>query len=156
MKRISQMTLLGLLAAALVALPASSRAEGPNANEGPASTEKPPHGKPDKTDKPGKRGTPFHGKLAAVDAGAMTITVGTMIIHVNADTKVTRHGQPATLADGTVGEPVSGAYQKADDGQLNATVVHFGGKSEGKPEGKAKEKPEKPPKESSEAGGDKK
>ena len=139
MKRISKMTVLGLLAAALVALPALSRAGDADTNA-PGASERGPHGKPDKGDKTGRHGTPFHGKLAAVDAKAMTLNVGTLVIHVTADTKVTKDGKPATLADGVVGEPVGGAYQKADDGQLNATMVHFGAK------------PEKPPKDPSAAG----
>jgi hypothetical protein len=142
MKRIQQMTFLGLLTAALIALPALARAEGPQVKDGSAMTEKPGHAKPDQGEKSGKHGTPFHGKLAAVDAQAMTLTVGTLIIHVTADTKITRNGQPATLADGVVGEPVSGAYQKADDGQLSATVLHLGAKAENK----HKDKPEKAPK----------
>jgi hypothetical protein len=128
--KISHITVLGLLTAALVALPALSRAAGPDTN-GPAASEKPPHNKPDK---PGKHVIPFHGKLDTVDAKALTLTVGTLIIHVNADTKITRNGQPATLADGVAGEPVGGAYLKAEDGQLNATAVHFGGKPENKPD----------------------
>ena len=71
---------------------------------------------------------PFHGKLAAVDTKAMTLTVGKLTLQVTSDTKITKDGQPATLADGVVGEPVGGAYNKADDGKLNATVVHFGAK----------------------------
>jgi hypothetical protein len=133
-KHISQITVLGLLTLALVALPALSRAEGPEAKDGPAASEKTPTGKP------GKHGIPFHGKLGAVDAKAMTLTVGTLVIHVSADTKITRNGQSATLADGVVGEPAGGAYQKAADGQLNATVVHFGGKGEMKPEDKPEHK----------------
>jgi hypothetical protein len=127
MRNISKITVLGLLTVALVALPALSRAGDTGANA-PATSDQASPGKSK------KHGVPFHGKLAAVDAKAMTLSVGTLVIHVSADTKVTRNGQPATLADGVVGEPVGGAYQKADDGQLNATVVHFGGKPEDKPE----------------------
>jgi hypothetical protein len=124
MTNINKITVLGLLTVALVALPASSRAEDPKMKEGPAASEKP------SPDKPGKHSTPFRGKLGTVDAKAMTLTVGTLVIHVTADTKITRNGQPATLADGVAGEPVGGAYQKTEDGQLNATTVHFGGKGD--------------------------
>jgi hypothetical protein len=41
---------------------------------------------------------------------------------------ITKDGQPAALGDGAVGQPVAGAYKKADDGTLNATTVRFGGK----------------------------
>ncbi len=124
-KDISRITLLGLLTAALVALPAPAHAQNTNAPAGSDQTE---------SGKPKKHGVPFRGKVAAVDAKAMTLTVGTMVIHVTAETKVTKDGQPATLADGVVGEPVGGAYMKADDGKLNATVVHFGAKGGNKPQ----------------------
>jgi hypothetical protein len=141
MTNISKTTVLVLLTATLVALPALSRAGDADANM-PATSEQAPPGKSK------KHGVPFHGKLAAVDAQAMTLNVGTMVIHVAADTKITKAGQPATLADGVVGEPVSGAYLKAEDGQLNATMVRFGPKTEDKP----KDKPEKKHKEPAEAG----
>ncbi len=123
-KNISRITLLGLFTAALVALPALAHAQSSNA---PASSDQTESGKPK------KHGVPFHGKVGAVDAKAMTLTVGTMVIHITADTKITKDGQPATLADGVAGEPVGGAYMKTDDGKLNATVVHFGAKAESKP-----------------------
>jgi hypothetical protein len=126
-KNISHITVLGLLTAALVALPAWSYAGETGTNAPSASDQTAPG-------KHGKHGTPFHGKVGAVDAKAMTLTVGTLVIHVTADTNISRNGQPATLADGVAGEPVGGAYQKAEDGQLNATVVHFGPKPENKPE----------------------
>jgi hypothetical protein len=131
-KNIAKITMLGLLTAMLIALPALSRA-GDAAGNMPGTSDQAPAAKSK------KHGVPFHGKLAAVDAQAMTLTVGTMLIHVTADTKITKDGKPATLADGVVGEPVGGAYLKTDDGQLNATVVHIGAK----PEDKSKDKSEK-------------
>ena len=71
---------------------------------------------------------PFHGNLKAVDTSAKTLTVGTLTLQITSDTKITKDGKPATLADGVVGEPVSGAYTKTADGKLNAVVVHFGAK----------------------------
>jgi len=120
MTKISKLTILSILTAAFVAVPVMSRAADTDAKT------------PDQTApaKPKKHGTPFKGKLAAMDAKAMTITVGTMVIHITADTKIAKDGKPAMLADGVVGEPVSGAYTKAEDGTLNATVVHFGAKPE--------------------------
>ena len=118
-KNISQIAVFGLLAAALVALPVGARAEGTNAPASPGQTAQP---------KLKKLGAPFHGKLAAVDAKAMTLTVGTLVMHVTPDTKITKDGQPAALKDGEVGKPVGGAYLKVEDGTLNATVVHFGAK----------------------------
>jgi hypothetical protein len=117
-KNISKITILSLFAAALVAMPALSRAEVTNA---PASgqTAQPKHK---------KNNPPFHGILKAVDTGAKTLTVGTLTLQITSDTKITKDGQPATLSDGVVGEPVSGAYTKTDDGKPNALIVHFGAK----------------------------
>ena len=133
MTRISKITLLTLLATALVVLPASIRAQDTTAPKPGASDQTAPKNK--------KHGAPFHGKVAAIDAKAGTFTVGTLVIHVGADTKITKDNQPAALADLKVGEQVGGAYVKADDGQLNAAVVHIGAKAEGKPEPKAHDAP---------------
>jgi hypothetical protein len=122
-KNISQITVLGLLAAALVALPAVSRAEGTNP---PAASDQTAPAKPK------KHNPPFNGKVGAVDANAKTLTVGTLTLQVTSDTKITKDGKPATLADAVVGETVSGAYHKTADGTLNATSIHFGAKPEKK------------------------
>jgi hypothetical protein len=127
-KRISEITVLNLLAAALVALPALSRAEGTNAVAASGQTMQPGLKTPDTL--------PFHAKLSAVDTNAATLTVGDLVLHVNSDTKITRDGKPAALANGVVGEMVGGAYLKAADGQLNATVVYLGLKAENRPENK--------------------
>jgi hypothetical protein len=121
-KNISKITVLSLFAAALVAMPALSRAEGTSTNA-PASSDQNPA-------KPKHGNLPFHGNLSVVDTKAMTLTVGTLTLQVTSDTMITRDGKLATLADGVVGELVSGAYKKTNDGKLNATNVHFGAKAE--------------------------
>ena len=121
-KNISKITVLSLFAAALVAMPALSRAEGTSTNA-PASSDQTPA-------KPKHGNLPFHGNLSAVDTKAMTLTVGTLTLQVTSDTMITRDGKLATLADGVVGELVSGAYKKTNDGKLNANNVHFGAKAE--------------------------
>ena len=124
-KKISKITVLSLFATALVAMPALSRAEGTSTNA-PASSDQSPA-------KPKKHGNlPFHGNLSAVDTKARTLTVGTLTLQVTSDTLITKDGKSATLADGVVGELVSGAYKKTNDGKLNATSVHFGAKTEEK------------------------
>ena len=124
-KNISKITVLSLFAAALVAMPALSRAEDTSTNA-PASSNQTPA-------KPNKHGNlPFHGNLKAVDTKAMTLTVGTNTLQVTSDTLITRDGKSATLADGVVGDPVSGAYKKTNDGKFNATSIHFGAKAEKK------------------------
>ncbi len=63
-----------------------------------------------------------------MDTSAKTLTVGTLTLQITSDTKITKDGQPATLSDGVVGEPVGGTYTKTADGKLNALIVHFGAK----------------------------
>ncbi len=116
-KNISKITVLSLFAAALFALPALSRAEGTNASAATNQTTQA---------KPKKNNPPFHGNLKAVDTSAKTLTVGKLTLQITSDTKITKDGQPATLSDGVVGEPVSGTYTKTADGKLNAVTVHFG------------------------------
>ena len=124
-KNISKITVLSLFAAALVAMPALSRAEGTGTNATASSGQTPA--------KPRKHvSLPFHGNLSAVDAKAMTFTVDTLTLQVTPDTLITRDGKSATLADGVVGELVSGAYKKTNDGKLTATSLHFGAKAEKK------------------------
>jgi hypothetical protein len=114
-----------IVAAALVAAPAIVRAED--------NPHKPSAAESHKAAK--KHGLPFHGKVTAVDATAMTVTVGKMTINVTSETKISKEGKPAAFSDITVGEKISGAYQKDDAGKMTASVIHIGG---GKAEGKKK------------------
>jgi hypothetical protein len=109
--------LLTLAAAALVVAPATLRAQDAPAPKQDAGDSTTKHNK----------GTPFHGKVASVDTTASTVTVGHMTINVTSDTKITKEGKPATLADITTGENISGSYKKDGD-KMNATVIHIGGK----------------------------
>ena len=139
-----KISLLCLIAAALAAAPTSVRAQDTNTH--PAAEKKSKAAKETKEEmEPGSKKagvTPFHGKLKAVDKTAKTISVGETTVHISSETKIVKAGKPATLEDGVIGEPVAGAYKKADDGKLNAVSVRFGAKpeDEGKPK---KEKPEK-------------
>ena len=86
------------------------------------------------TPKPGIHSIiPFHGKVTAVDANAMTLTVGNLTLQVTSDTKISKDGKPAKLSDGVVGEQVRGAYRKSEGGKFNAISVYLGAKGEGKP-----------------------
>jgi len=120
-KKIDKITTLSLFAAELVAMPVLSRAQDSNA---PASPNQTAPATPKK-----HSNLPFHGKLSAVDTKAMTLTVEKRTFNITSDTIITKDGQPATLSDGVVGQPVSGSYKKTDDGKLNAITVHFGVKS---------------------------
>jgi hypothetical protein len=124
---VSKIIHLSLFAIALLALPALIRAQDANTNAAPVTDQSAPA-------KPKAPATiPFHGKLKAVDAGAMTLTVGTRTFEVTTGTKIFNNGEPATLADGKVGEPVRGTYLKTESGKLEAVTVHFGAKTDEKP-----------------------
>lgn len=123
--KILKFTACALFAAAIVATPSLSRAQDDSTNA------------PDQTTPaPAKhhKGLVFRGTVSAIDTNAMTLTVETRTFAVTSETKITKDGQPATLGDGVVGEPVAGAYKKADDGTLDATTVHFGVKGKKKKE----------------------
>jgi hypothetical protein len=108
-----KLTFLACIAAALVAVPAVSRADD-STNAAAA------------TPAPKKHSLPFKGKVASVDPAAMTFTVGTMTIGITSTTKITKDGQPAVFSDITMGETVRGAYKKDDAGKLTASLVRIG------------------------------
>ena len=75
---------------------------------------------------------PFHGKLAALDKSARTITVGKRTFQVTAETKIIKNEKPATLNDGVVDDVVSGYFKTSSDGKLTLTTLRFGPKTETK------------------------
>lgn len=83
---------------------------------------------------------PFHGKLAALDKQAKTITVGKRTFQITSETKLNKAGKPATLEDGVVGEIASGYFVKSADGKLMAKTVNFGPKPKGEAQGAGKKK----------------
>jgi len=107
--------LFALAVAALMAVPTITRAQGATTNSAPdASAPVKKH-----------HGAAIHGKVTAVDAKAMTVTVGTDTYNVTSDTKITKDGQPATFADITAGTAIHGAYKKDGD-KMNATMIGIG------------------------------
>lgn len=115
-----QIALFALVAAALIAVPSAVLA-GDSTNA-PSAT--PPAGAK-------KHGAlPFHGSVTAVDTAAMTVTIASKAYNVTSETKIMKDGKPATLADITVGEKITGQYKKGDAGKLDATVIHIGGKAD--------------------------
>ena len=114
-----QIVLFALAAAALMAAPAVVRAEDKPAMPGAAESGTPKAKK-----------LPFHGNVTAVDTTGMTVTLANQKFHVTSDTKIMKEGKPATLADITVGEKITGQYTKDDAGKLDATVIHIGGKGD--------------------------
>jgi hypothetical protein len=111
--QIIKTTLFSLVAAALVAVPASSQAQDKPKTEAPAAAA--PAAK--------KNRAPFHGKVTAVDTAAMTLSVGEMTVSITSDTKIIKDNKPATLSEIAVGDVVGGAYKKDDAGKLNATTI---------------------------------
>ena len=125
MKRtILKITALSLFAAAMVAAPTVTRAQ--DATNAPAMSGQENPVKHKKHDT-----MPFHGKVSAIDANAMTFTVGTQTFEVTSETMITKGGKPATLTDAVVGETAGGAYKKGADGKLSTTTVTFGAKATG-------------------------
>jgi hypothetical protein len=125
-KHIAKITTLSLLAAAVIAAPALSRAVD-------VSTNAPGSSGQTVTPRPGIHSViPFHGKVTAVDTNAMTLTVGNRTLQITSDTKISKDGKSAKLSDGVVGERVQGAYRKSEGGKPNAVTVHFGARDEGK------------------------
>jgi hypothetical protein len=125
-KSILKLSLMGLLAVAVMGTPVVLHAQEPPAVK-----------------KPNARPMPFHGKLKAIDNTAKTISVGEMTIQVTSETKISKAGKPATLADGATGDEVAGAYRKTEDGKLEATMVRFGPRPEPAAGDAKKEEPKK-------------
>jgi hypothetical protein len=131
----------GLLILGMMVLPSQLFAQITNktaAEKRPTTETK----EPSKTEKKSSAG-PFHGKLAAMDKIAKTITVGKRTFQITSETKIKKAGKFATLEDGVVGEDVSGYVKpSAADGKLVATTVNFGPKTDTKAADK-KASPEK-------------
>ena len=117
-----------LLAAAIAGMPLLLSAQSTNR---PPTQNKPAAAKTESAPKK-KLPRPFHGKLAAVDLTARTIQVGKSTYQITPETKITKDGQPAKLADAVVGEPVRGYVEPTEDDKMAARTVHFGAKAEAK------------------------
>jgi len=135
-KSVLRIGAISLLAAAIAGMPVQLLAQSTNK---PATTKKSAAVKKESAAKK-KAAHPFHGNLAAVDKVAKTIKLGESVYVITSETKITKDGKPATLADGIVGEPVSGYAKPADDGKMVATMVRFGGKADEKSAAKKKSK----------------
>ena len=86
-----------------------------------------------------KSAHPFHGKLAAVDKSAKTITIGKSVYEITSETKIQKNGKPATLEDGVVGEEASGYAKPTDGGKMYAASLTFGPKTDTKAAKKKKQ-----------------
>ena len=128
-KHIAKLSMLTLCAAAILAVPASSRAQDTTNAPAAAPTAPPaaPQTPPVKKHSAKSSTLSFHGTLTAVDTNAMTLTVEKLTFNMTSETIVTKDDKPAVLADGVVGAPVRGAYKKNTDGKLDAVTVRFSG-----------------------------
>ena len=139
-KHIAKLSMLTLCAAAILAVPASSRAQATNNAPAampaaaqrsrrlpqrctPAAAQTPPV----KKHAAAPRHAAVSRHLTAVDTNAMTLTVGKRTFNITSETVVTKDDKPAVLADGVAGEAVRGSYKKNADGKLDAVTIHFGG-----------------------------
>jgi hypothetical protein len=114
--KIAKIACFTFVAAALTALPAITRAE--DSTNAAAAT----------APAPKKHATNnLHGKVASVDATAMSFVIGESTIAITSETKITKSGQPAVFDDIKVGENLSVAYKKGADGKMSATTVRIGG-----------------------------
>ena len=139
LQRILNTTAVGLLASALWSSPLQLMAQ--TTNKQPATAKA---GASDQSDASArKRGHPFHGKLAAVDQTAKTIKVGESVYQITSQTRITKAGKPATLADGVVGEEAAGFVKPGEDGNMMATSVRFGPKPDSASSAKKKEQAQK-------------
>jgi hypothetical protein len=99
----------------LIAVPATINAQDAAATNSPSAT------MPAK-----KHGATFKGKVSAVDATAMTVTVASKTYNITSETKITKDGKPATLADVVVDDTVGGTYKTDASGKLNALTLRDG------------------------------
>lgn len=82
------------------------------------------------------------GKVVAVDASAGTLTLenpeGTNVVYVNADTRIARNRQQATLADFKAGDHAMAHGERDESGRFIADGVRGGDKARGDGHGREK------------------
>jgi hypothetical protein len=121
-KHIAKISMLTLCAAAILAVPALSRAQDTTNTPAPAGQTIPPV----KTRIVAPSvALSFHGILTAVDTNAMTLTIEKRTFNMTSETIVTKDDKPAMLAEGAVGDQAGGTYKKNAEGKLDAVTVRF-------------------------------
>lgn len=73
---------------------------------------------------------PYRGKVAAVDKGSHSFTVGKRTFFLTAETKLWKNSQSVRLDQLSIGEWVTGSYTRRTDGKLVAATVYVGGKND--------------------------
>lgn len=116
-KNLLKLSLLTVVATAMVALAPASRADDTNAAAAG-----------DQSSMTGK----ISGTVSSVDATAKTFAVGDQTYSLSDDSQISRNGKPATISDLMAGDPVKGSYTKGADGKMTVTKAKFGKKMGGK------------------------
>ena len=122
-KSIGKLTLATILAAVVVGMPLGALAQD-KTTPAPAAPASPDATKP--------RPIPFRGKIGAVDLVNKTIALDEKTkrtFEITSETKISKAGKPATLADAVVGEDIGGSYTKSPTGKLVAKTVRLGVKA---------------------------
>lgn len=142
-KSMNKKTLLiiGVCVTGIIALPLSASAGGKRKSS-PGDSASPAAEASASPAKSGTRPFVFHGMATAVDQSAKTFTIAgkekSRVFKVTENTKVTKAGNPATIADITENTEISGSYWERDKDSLEAKTVKIGPVKEKK--GKKKEK----------------
>lgn len=75
---------------------------------------------------------PFRGKIGKIDKEARSFTIPgkekSRTFYLDAETKIQKHGKPATLDDAKVGDEVGGTVLPDASGKLMLRSVRFGPK----------------------------
>jgi len=76
--------------------------------------------------KPGARHRPLAGRITEVDHVHKTLKVGKTVVYITSETRITKDGKPAVLADARPGEEVGISYVPSEDGRYVALSVRIG------------------------------
>lgn len=142
--------ILGLLAASVASLSAQDQPKQTEKPAAPAKGEKSADAAPKKKKTDGAQ---VNGKIESVDKSAMTVTIEgkkkKSTVHLTSKTKITKAGQPGTIADIKAGEEIAAQVTKNKAGDEEAVTLRVGPKpakkNAEKPAKKAADQPEKKP-----------
>lgn len=78
--------------------------------------------------KPGAKARPLAGRIAEVDQVNKTLKVGKTVVYITSETRITKDGKPAVLADAKPGDEVGISYVPGENGRYIARSVRIGPK----------------------------
>jgi hypothetical protein len=134
---LSKITALAVFSALLVTSPLAACAQTASATNKPAATstnvDETKPAKEKSSDSKGKKKksyVPFKGDVSAVDKSAKTFTIGERVFQMTSETKVeTADKKPAMFDSVTIGQHVTGSYQKGPHNELIAHSLYLGEKA---------------------------